>query len=173
MPVPTSLPPIAERHGLDRAPVNVHDPHQTRWLEACVWPDQTDRFARLRAALAIAAAADLDVRAGDAVTDTAAMVATATAHPLVTTTWMLNYLSPEERRAYVAALDDCGAQGDLSWVFAESPLLVPELPIVDPRQSITVLALVRWRDGRRTARQLADCHPHGYWLHWEQTSASS
>ena len=167
VPVPTSFPPIAERHGLDQAPVDVRDVHQTRWLEACVWPDQTDRFARLRAALAIAAAADLDVQPGNAVTDTAPMVSAATAHPIVTNTWMLNYLSSDERRSYVAALDQCGRRRDLSWVFAESPVLVPELPVLDPRQTITALVLVRWRNGKRSARQLAGCHPHGYWLHWE------
>ena len=88
------------------------------------------------------------------------------AHPIVTTTWVLNYLSPTERRAFVDALDACGRRRDLSWVFAESPVLVPELPTVDARTSTTALVLVRWRKGRRTARHLAQCHPHGYWLHW-------
>ncbi len=168
VPVPTALPAISERHGLDRSPVDVLDPDQTRWLEACVWPDQTDRFARLRAALAMAAAAGLDVRTGDAVDDTPALVSAAAAHPVVTNTWVLNYLSSDERRAYVAALDACARHRDLTWVFLESPVLVPELPVADPRQTITALVLVRWRGGRRTAEQLATCHPHGYWMHWER-----
>ena len=28
-------------------PIDVRDPDQARWLEACVWPDQPDRFDRL------------------------------------------------------------------------------------------------------------------------------
>jgi hypothetical protein len=165
-PIPAALPLIAERRGLDRCPVDVHDPEQSRWLEACVWPDQTDRFERLRAALALARAADLEIRTGDAVTDTEALVAAAGAHPVVTNTWVLSYLTADERAAYVATLDACGRRRDLSWVFAESPALVPELPVAGRRDTASELVLVRWRAGRRRVDHLGRCHPHGYWLHW-------
>lgn len=166
VPIPTTMPTIVERRGLDRCPVDVRDPEATRWLEACVWPDQTDRFHRLRAALAIASSEDLDVRTGDAVVDTPALLDASTAHPVVTNTWVLNYLSSDERRAYLDMLDSWGRARDLSWVFAESPVLVPELPVADDRQTLTALVMVRWRDGRRTVQHLASCHPHGYWMRW-------
>jgi hypothetical protein len=164
--IPASMPVVVERCGLDRKPVDVDDPGARRWLEACVWPDQPDRFDRLRAASRVAATARLDIRTGDAVRDTAALVMAAAAHPVVTNTSVLNYLSPDERRAYLDALEHCGRQRDLSWVFAESPVLVPELPVPREQLPTTSLMLVRWRDGRRTVRHLAQCHPHGYWLHW-------
>jgi len=160
------MPTVAERRGLDRCPVDVHDPAQSRWLEACVWPDQTDRFARLRAALAVARTVALELRTGDAVADTGALVRAATAHPVVTNTWVLNYLSGPERRAYLSVLEACGRDRDLSWVFAESPVLVPELPVADRRETASCLVLVRWRDGRRSVDHLARCHPHGYWIQW-------
>jgi hypothetical protein len=166
VPIPPSMPGVAQRCGLDRSPVDVHDPAQRRWLEACVWPDQIDRFERLRAALELAATSDIDVRRGDAVTDTTAIAASLDAHPVITNTWVLNYLSSDERRDYVGALDELGAQRDLSWIFLEMPLLVPELPVRDPGQSDSVLVLVRWRAGRRTVDHLGIAHPHGYWLHW-------
>ncbi len=166
VPLPSALPPIVERIGLDRSPVDVDDDVAARWLLACIWPDQTDRIERLQAAIGIARSAGVEVRPGDAALDTAALVLGAAGHPIVTTTWVLNYLSPTERRAFVDALDACGRRRDLSWVFAESPVLVPELPTVDARTSTTALVLVRWRKGRRTARHLAQCHPHGYWLQW-------
>jgi hypothetical protein len=165
-PLPASMPLIAERRGLDRCPVDPGDAQQARWLEACVWPDQADRFERLRAALAMARTAALEVVTGDAVADTAALVRAAGAHPVVTNTWVLNYLSADERRAYLEALDSCGRERDLSWVFVESPVLVPELPVADTRDTTSALVLVRWRGGRRTVDHLARCHPHGYWLHW-------
>jgi hypothetical protein len=167
VPVPTSMPAVVRRCGLDRSPVDVHDPVQRRWLEACVWPDQTDRFERLRAALDIAAGEDIDVRRGDAVTDVTAIAGSLDAHPVITNTWVLNYLTADERSAYVAALDGLGVERDLSWIFLEMPLLTPELPVRDPAQSDSVLVLVRWRHGRRTVDHLGIAHPHGYWLHWE------
>lgn len=166
VPVPAAMPEVAERRGLDRSPVDVHDPDQARWLEACVWPDQTDRFERLRAAIDIARSADLVLHQGQAVTDTAPLVLGSAAHPVVTNTWTLNYLSRAERVAYLTALEQCGRQRDVSWVFAENPRFVPELPVDDAGDALTALVLVRWRNGRRRVNQLARCHPHGYWLHW-------
>ena len=93
VPVPAAMPPIVQRCGLDRSPVDVHDADQRRWLEACVWPDQTDRFDRLRAALELAAGEQIDIRRGDAVADTAPIAASLDAHPVVTNTWVLNYLT--------------------------------------------------------------------------------
>jgi hypothetical protein len=164
--IPASMPLVVERRGLDRHPVDVGDPEARRWLEASVWPDQPDRFARLGAALDVATTAGLDVRAGDAVRDTPALVMAAAHHPVVTNTWVLNYLSADERRAYLEGLDRCGRQRDISWVYAESPVLVPELPVPREQLSTTSLMLVRWRRRRRTVRHVAQCHPHGYWLHW-------
>ena len=131
VPVPTAMPAVAARRGLDRAPVDITDPVQRRWLEACVWPDQVDRFVRLRAALAIAAESPPPVVTGDAVADTPAHVRAmaSSGHPVVTNTWVLNYLTGHDRTAYLGALEGLGRELDLSWLFAESPPLVPELPV--------------------------------------------
>lgn len=170
VPVPATMPPVARSVGLDRSPVDVDDDAAVRWLEACVWPDQIDRLRRLRAAIALARGTGLDVRRGDALADTAALVTevAASGHPVVTNSWVLNYLTGEQRAAYVDALDATGARQDLSWVYAESPWMTPELPgpVGDAETERTVVVLVRWRDGIRHAEHLADMHPHGYWLHW-------
>jgi hypothetical protein len=171
-PVPARHPEIAAAIGLDASPLDVGDPAQARWLEACVWPDQVERFERLAAAIEIANEVGVEVRQGDAAGDVAAVIADAAAsgHPVVTTTWVLNYLSADRRRQFVDALDVAGATRDLSWVYAENPVLCAELPGA-PRRSPggdepTALVLVRWRHGERTAVHLADAHPHGRWMHW-------
>ena len=73
---------IAEQHarycvvaGLDLNPIGVSDPAQAGWLEALVWPEQTDRLANLRAADKIATTVkpliargnlrEIDVKLGD------------------------------------------------------------------------------------------------------------
>ena len=73
---------------------------------------------------------------------------------------------PTSARAYVDSLDELGRAQDASWIFAEMPLLVPELPVADVTESQTALVLVRWRDGVRSVDHLGIAHPHGYWLHW-------
>jgi hypothetical protein len=81
---------------------------------------------------------------------------------------VLNYFTKEHRMAYLEMLNGLGRRGDLSWVFAESPAQIEGLPVPeqDPDAEITVLSLVRWRDGQRSIDHLATCHPHGYWMHW-------
>ena len=170
MPVPRALPEIATRCGIDRRPIDVTDPVEAQWLEACVWPDQVDRFRRLVAAIELAREHPPELLAGDAVSSLRPAIdrVGASAHPVVTNSWVLNYLTPAGRIDYLAELDAIGAERDLSWVYAEAPALIPELPNEpDPIDAHrTVLSMVRWRNGRRTATHLATCHPHGFWIHW-------
>ena len=51
---PDTSPAIAVRRGVDRNPLSVRDPAHRERLLAYVWPDQTERLARLETALAIA-----------------------------------------------------------------------------------------------------------------------
>ncbi len=176
VPVPEKIPPVAATVGLDSSPIDVDDDDAVRWLEACVWPDQADRFARLKAAVAMARAHPPTIRVGDAVEGVIGAIESVAAagHPVITTTWVLNYLGESAQRAFVTALDGYGSDHDLSWVVAESPLLTPGLPTttaavgaVDPPVDATVVSLVSWRAGVRRVTRLGVTHPHGYWLHWQ------
>ena len=170
VPVPPSMPTIAARCGVDQRPIDVTDDDEAHWLEACVWPDQADRFHRLVAAIDIARAAPPEILAGDAVTSLEPAIDRigTTAHPVVTNSWVLNYLTPDRRLAYLATLEHLGARRDLSWVYAEAPALIPELPNgPDPMDAHrTVLSMVRWRNGERLVDHLATVHPHGFWMQW-------
>jgi hypothetical protein len=170
VPVPTALPTIAARRGIDLDPIDVSDENQARWLEACVWPDQADRFHRLVAAIGIARDHPPEIVAGDAVSTLGSVVeeVAAVGHPVVMNTWVLNYFTAGDRLAYLAELERIGAERDLSWIYAEAPSLVPELPTSpDPKgPDRTVLSLARWRRGIRTVEHLATVHPHGFWIDW-------
>lgn len=170
VPLPDSVPTIVDRIGLDRDPVDLRDPSRARWLRACVWPDQADRFERLAGAIGLATDHPVPIRVGDAVDDLAAAVDAldATGHPVVTNSWVLNYLEPTRRLEYVEELERIGRERDVSWVFAESPAEAVGLPFDESvaGRTITALVLVSWRAGRRTVQHLGIAHPHGYWLHW-------
>lgn len=170
VPVPSTMPTIVARCGVDRQPIDVTDDAEARWLEACVWPDQSERFHRLVAAIEIARSAPPELLVGDAITSLAPAIdrVATNGHPVVTNSWVLNYLTSEARFAYLAELDRIGAERDVSWVYAEAPALIPELPTgPDPKDPHrTVLSMVRWRNGERLVDHLATCHPHGFWMHW-------
>jgi PTH1 family peptidyl-tRNA hydrolase len=51
---PQSTPHIVERRGVDLNPLNPRNPKDALRLNAYLWPDQTDRLTRSRAAIAVA-----------------------------------------------------------------------------------------------------------------------
>ena len=169
--VPPTLPPIAARRGVDLRPIDLDDEPSRRWLEACVWPDQADRFSRLLHAIDLARVDPAEVVAGDAVGDLATHVEelSVAGVPLVTTTWVLNYLTADQRAAFVAELDRLGRERDMVWVFAEAPGMTSGLPHADGTadDQRTAVTRVAWWGGERTVDHIAIAHPHGYWLHAE------
>lgn len=163
------VPRVVWSTGFDPRPVDLFDDDHVRWLEACVWPEQVERFDRLRRAVDLARRHGIRVERGDAVSDITSFVQRARrqGHPVVTTSWVMNYLTPAERIEFVSRLDEIGSDSDLSWVIAESPRETPELPVEGhSSEDITVVSLVTWRAGRRRSVRLATAHPHGEWINW-------
>ena len=168
--------PIAVRTGVDTAPIDVTDPDDARWLQACVWPGLTERSERLAAAVA-ATAHDAPVLVrGDAVDALVPLVAAIdpNLYPVVVSTWAMAYLSAEGRAAIVDGLDRVGAARDLALVTLEEPRFTPwvDAPTSDEpgegQGTPTLLALRRWHDGHCTSRPLAMCHPHVRWMQWSE-----
>ena len=73
-PLPTTPPFVTWRRGLDLDPVDVADPERCRWLETLVWPEQSDRLHRLRAAIAVARQDKPRIEQGDLLKDLTALV---------------------------------------------------------------------------------------------------
>jgi len=168
------LPVMAERVGLDLAPVNPFSDDEARWLLACLWPDNLARFGRLRAALANvrAAAHPPRLERGDLLTELARVVATMPGDgPLVVFhSWVAAYLSEEEQRALAEQVATLGPDRPVHHLYCESPFETPGLPTPPspvPRQGPDLAtALVHVGPGGGPAVRLADTHPHGYWIRW-------
>jgi hypothetical protein len=168
------LPTIAVRTGVDPSPVDVTDPVQRRWLQACLWPGQPRRARTLAAAMDLVASAPPELLGGDAVTDLAAVVGSQPSDvvPVVVSTWAMAYIPADGRGQILAALDALGAGRDLSLVTMEEPRFTPWLDVLDHPTvasgdgTPTALGVRSWRDGRCTTTTLALCHPHAQWMRW-------
>jgi hypothetical protein len=170
-PAPTdALPSFGWRAGLDASPVDIADASDRRWLEACVWPEQTERLDRLRAALDVARVAPFPITRSDAVDDLARACAEAPsdAHLVISHTWVLAYLTPEDRAAFEAALDEVGSTRELDRLGMEGPNALPvdEAPVGAAAGSRSLLLRSSWRDGHRGEVVAADVDDHGRWLTW-------
>ena len=171
-PIAPYLPPIAARMGLDRAPVDLQDPEQTRWQLACVWPD-TGRLERTRRALDEARRGSLTVVQGDAIDAVEGLVADlpADATAVVLTTWVVAYFSAEQRAGFRDALARASMSRPVVWVSGESHGVVDLIPSEGVQSDAnglewSELGLVTFRGGEAVAELLGYVHPHGSALDW-------
>ncbi|MGH7921203.1 MAG: L-threonylcarbamoyladenylate synthase [Candidatus Dormibacteraceae bacterium] len=109
--VPSGLPRVVWRAGLDAAPLDPADAETARWLLALVWPEHRDRRQRLASALRIAAAAPARLHQGDLLRDLPAVAVGAprdatlvVQHSAVTT-----YLAPADRYRFSELCRSLGA----------------------------------------------------------------
>lgn len=165
------LPPVVDRVGLDLHPIDVRtDRDDLRWLEACLWPEQTERLVRFRAAVAAARRDPPRLVQGDLLDDLPALLDAlpAGAHAFVFHSWVLTYVARERRPALLDALAAAAQHRAVSWFSAEAPTVVPGLAAPEiPDDGTTVLGLTTWREGATRTRVLGTCHPHLRWLAWQ------
>ncbi len=122
--LPTVVPEVVWRRGLDLHPLDASDDGDARWLQALVWPEQVERFEILRTALAIARDDPPTVVQGDLLTDLAPLVREAPVDATVVLfhSAVLAYLARDDRQAFVDSVRTFGR--DVVWVSNESPGIV-------------------------------------------------
>jgi hypothetical protein len=124
VPLPNRKPMVAWRAGLDLDPVDLGDPDAVAWLEALVWPDQPERLARLKLAIAAARAEPPRLVRGDLRSDTLPLVEQARPFGTVVVfhTAVLGYLPDKaERLAFGQAVQAAGAV----WISNEAAGILP------------------------------------------------
>lgn len=159
-PIPTVMPKVVWRAGLDIAPMSLHDPDHVAWLEALIWPDQPERLERFRAALATARQQSIRIRTGDLRTDVEAMLREAPTGPtkIVYHTAVLGYLgSMAERKALGDLVWDYSAV----WISNEAPHVLPQIAARAPRSGPPGAFLLSVN-----AAPVAWTDPHGAWIDW-------
>lgn len=159
-PVPTALPEVVWRAGLDLAPLDVTDDENVSWLESLVWPAEGDRLALLRAAVEVARADPPRLIRGDLRQDLPALAgqAPAGATLVVFHTAVLGYVHDAvDRRRFADTVHALGAR----WIANEPAGVVEseEPPRPGPAPAGEILLSL---DGE----PLAWADPHGAWLQW-------
>ena len=160
-PIPATMPRIVWRAGLDLNPLNAADPEQSSWLEALVWPEQTDRLNDLRSALGVARAQKPRVVKGDLTGNALAALcreAPSDATLVVFHTAVLAYVSDQQDRQAFAdnVMSLCPY-----WVCNEAPSVMPDLSqgVVQPKQAGQFLMSVN-------GKPVAWTDPHGAAIEW-------
>jgi hypothetical protein len=168
LPVPSRVPEVVARTGIDLNPLDPGDEDTRAWLRALVWPGPAaaDRLARLDAAAAIAAREPADMLRGHLLDRLPEAVeqAPAGATVVVFHTAVLPYVPGEERARFTALIRELPVR----WIAQERPGALPEVDAqvdLDDAPGRLVLSL----DGRA----LAWTAPHGGRIDWLRESSRS
>ena len=159
-PLPTNLPSIGWRLGLDTNPLNVASTQETDWLRTLVWPEQSARRDRLGSAIEVARLSPPHVAQGDLLRELQLAITSAPAGMtlVVFHSAVLAYVqSQAERDAFARAVRASGA----IWISNEAPGVFPQIAGGAPhphRPDRFLLAI----DGRPVAWTA----PHGQSIDW-------
>jgi hypothetical protein len=157
VPIPTRLPEIVWRAGIDLQPLDAADPEDRRWLDTLVWPEQRARRARLASAAEIVANDPPLLVAGDATDALAGLAAQAPAGAtlVLITAGVLVYLPFAERERFTAAARELPGH----WLSLEGVAVLPAVErALPPRAGSFVVAV--------DEHPLAWADPHGLTLEW-------
>ena len=162
-PPPDHSIDIVGARGCDVAPVDLTDAEQALRLKGYIWPEFTERFARMDAAIEAAKTMPPDIahEPADAFVE---RVLAEPAEPGVTrvlihsVVWQ--YVPEAQRDAVTKAMEEAGAR-----VTMETPLAWVSLEA--NRDTHRHMLNVRYWPGGAQWVQLAEAHPHGAWIDWQ------
>jgi hypothetical protein len=184
-PVPPprlDLPPIADRAGIDIAPVDLQDAEARAWLLACAPPEES-ALSRLAAAIEVTMRHPAFIVAGDVIENLPEVLNQICPglSVIVTDSYLAVFLPPERRADLTRIMAEAGELRPVTWLSLDP--LVPlgpsghdsvqdlELPphLVEDYQQRGVFAVLGARTfdgGSDHGRLLARAHPSGQWIEW-------
>lgn len=160
--LPQTMPLMASRVGIELLPLDIKNERDVNWIRACIWPEETWRYQRLDAALALARQYSLNVLSGDACELLPDVLA---AIPLDQTiciwhSFALNQGPEVVRKRVEHFLTDFSRERTLYRVSLE-------LDPTNSAQPSPHLEVHTYTRGERyLSESLATCALHGEWLNW-------
>ncbi|MGA1362748.1 MAG: DUF2332 domain-containing protein [Ilumatobacteraceae bacterium] len=158
-PLPAAAATPSVVRGADPHPVDIGTADGRARLLSFIWPDQTERFARAQAALAIAVAHPTRVDRASADTWLAAELPQLRTTPtMVFHSIVWQYLGPAVQKSVQDTLADEGSQRA-----EDAPLVWARM---EPAGAVADVRATVWREGRREDFALAEVGFHGHGLRW-------
>ncbi len=162
-PPPQRILDILTAQGCDVAPVDLTDPAQAARLRVYIWPEHTERFARLDAAIAEAQRNPPAIARADAADFVEALLAEP--QPAGTTRVLMHsivwqYVPEASRERVTAAMKSAGARATperpLAWIMLEAN-----------RTNFRHELRVRHWPAAPDWTLLGTSHAHGEWVEWD------
>jgi hypothetical protein len=161
------LPDVRSRVGVDPSPLDLSLDDDRLWLQACLWPEEPRRLARLEAIVARRpswpATTVLRGTAAERLDDALAL-GDSSSVSVVINSYVAAYFSEGDQLAYYEDMVEKCANGNVAWISLESPFMVrwptSSTSSESARKGATQV-LVTLPGGAPT--QWGWCHHHGLW----------
>ena len=162
------LPEVVSRVGIDPSPLDLDHEDDRLWLEACLWPEEPRRMARLEAVVAARAtwptSTILKGTAAQRLNDAVALGNPASL-TVVVNSYVAGYFAVNEQLAYFEEMSERCLNENVAWLSLESPFMVkwPKVPASGSAMPAgATQILVTLPGGSPT--EWGWCHHHGKWL---------
>ena len=161
VPLPSVVPEVAWRRGIDLEPIDVNDRDAVAWLESCVFADHKDRLDRLQLAIELARADPPPLERGNLIDEISRVVAEAPkdATIVVFHSAVLSYLPREGRDRFAELMYAL----PVVWLSNEGPSVVGGVRSALDRPLPQEICFLLGRNGTEA---LAFTHHHGRWIEW-------
>jgi len=148
---------VSSRMGIDTNPIDIDDKDAICWLHALIFPEHVERHEWLDRALGIARKQRPRVIAADVVDVIEGEIEAcpSDAMPVVFATLVLYQFPKDALERFLGALDRAARKRSFWMLSMES----------DGKGSCDLIA-VRFSEGGRQVRKLAEAHPHGWSILW-------
>lgn len=181
-PIPSTLPKIADRIGIDIEPLELADPEVRAWLAACI-PQEIGAVTRFHNAVEIAIEHPARSVRGDASAMLPGVLEAVGEWALVCVldTYVHVFFGTEQLLRFRALIERIGARRDLDWVSvdplvpmgesASDSVLGVSVPVAllerNRREGVFgVIGRLSYREGHRSGALLGLAHPGAAWLEW-------
>jgi hypothetical protein len=168
------LPAVVSRVGVDPSPLDLSLEDDRQWLQACYWPEEPRRMARLDAILAARpswpTSAILKGTAKERLSD-ALVRCEPSALTIVVNSYALGYFSEADQSEFFEEMTQRCLSANVAWISLESPFMVKwptSLTTSDEARKGGTQILVTLPGGAPT--QWGWCQHHGLWMTLDDAS---
>jgi len=171
------LPHVVARVGVDPSPLDLSIEGDRRWLQACYWPEEPRRMARLDAILlARPSWPTTKILKGTARErfDDALALCDESALTIVVNSYALGYFTESDQMAFFDEMTRRCATSNVAWISLESPFMVQwptSHTTSDRARNGATQILVTLPGGSPT--QWGWCHHHGLWMTLDDDAVAS
>ena len=155
---------IDKKIGIDQHLLNVKERDNALWLQALIWPDQMERFQRLKQAIQLAQNASLQLIQANKVEEFKAIIqAQSKDQPTVIYhTHVLYQFTPEERFLFRKMLDEIGLERDLYYLAVEAKPVFDQ----DYGPKGVQMVLTTYQNGIKDTQFMGLTNGHAKWIEW-------